>query len=298
MTVAANRTPNGDVMRLSIATHQRHPYPQRGFTYLSLMILVTTIGLVGAAGLKMGSLFQRAAQEEELLEIGAQFSEALRSYAAATPPGQPQQPPTLQDLLRDPRFPNVRRHLRKIFVDPVTGKAEWGVMYLGEKVGVVGVYSLSDRQPLKIANFDLRFPNMENREHISEWKFIIAGGEGSVGGIVTPPNSMTGNDPAAAPSLFPAGGDGGKPARVSISTVGHSQPGSGEKPAPGAVAEQPAKEPDPPDEEAPPAESDDVREEVQAEEKDGRARDEEGETAVQPALPLIPPPPPPLRRER
>jgi type II secretory pathway pseudopilin PulG len=177
--------------------------PPRGFTYLGLMILITIIGLVGAAGLKMGTLLQRAAAEEELLEIGAQFSEALRSYAAATPQGQLQQPPNLQALLKDTRFPNPRRHLRKIFVDPVTGKAEWGIMYLGDKVGVIGVYSLSTRRPLKIANFDIRFQNMDNRERISDWKFLMAGGDG-----VNPANSMTGTGQAVLPkNLFHPGAD-------------------------------------------------------------------------------------------
>jgi hypothetical protein len=48
------------------------------------------------------------------------------------------------------------------------------VMYLGDKVGVIGVYSLSDSKPLKIANFDARFLNMENRQKISDWKFMTA----------------------------------------------------------------------------------------------------------------------------
>lgn len=161
----------------------------RGFTYLGLIFLLVIMGLVGAAALKTGTLLQRAAAEEELLEIGAQFSEALRSYAAATPAGQPKQPRSLQDLLKDPRFPNPRRHLRKIFVDPVTGKAEWGIVWLGDKVGILGVYSLSNRKPLKVANFDIRFQNMENRDRISDWKFMIAGGDGVPGGVTTPPNS-------------------------------------------------------------------------------------------------------------
>ncbi len=148
--------------------------PAGGFTYLGLIILVAIIGMVGAASLKLGSLLQRAAAEEELLDIGAAFSDALRSYAAATPPGQPQQPPSLQELLKDPRFPNPRRHLRKIFVDPITGKAEWGIMYLGDKVGVLGVHSLSTAAPLKVANFDPRFLNMENKAQLSDWKFTMS----------------------------------------------------------------------------------------------------------------------------
>ena len=221
----------------------------RGFTYLGLLILLAVMGMVAAAGLKMGTLLQRAAAEEELLEIGAQFSEALRSYAAATPQGKPQQPPSLQELLKDPRFPNPRRHLRKIFVDPVTGKAEWGIVYLGDKVGVIGVHSLSTAKPLKVANFDIRFQNMENRKLISDWKFGMAGGQGVQPALVTPSNSMTGAAPGAAPSLFaPAasgesvGTKGGKPVEAA---GGKPMEPPAPAPAPEPEMEQPTAEPEP-----------------------------------------------------
>jgi type II secretory pathway pseudopilin PulG len=242
------------------------PARARGFTYLGLMILVSILALIAAAGLKMGSVLERAAAEEELLEIGAQFSEALRSYAAATPPGKPPQPPGLQDLLKDPRFPNPRRHLRKIFVDPMTGKAEWGIIYLGDKVGVLGVHSLSGARPLKIANFDIRFLNMENREKISDWKFLVAGGEGGLGSDAVPANSMTGvKEPV---SLFPSAVTGGKTAGASQdpgSIKGANQPPAAMPPAapppaarplePPVGGEEPPAEPPPEDEtEEPPEE--------------------------------------------
>ena len=145
---------------------------QAGFTYLGLIIFVTIIGLVGAATLKIGALLQRAAAEEELLDIGAAFGAALDSYAAATPQGASPYPPSLKELLKDPRVPGVRRHLRKIFVDPLTGKAEWGVVYLGDgTTGVVAVHSLSTARPLKIANFDSRFAGLDNADTISAWRF-------------------------------------------------------------------------------------------------------------------------------
>ena len=277
--------------------------PARGFTYIGMIILVAIIGLVGAAGMKMGTLFQRAAAEEELLEIGAQFSAALRSYAAATPPGQKQQPPSLQELLKDPRFPNTRRHLRKIFVDPVTGKAEWGVIYLEDKIGVIGVYSLSDRRPLKIANFDIRFQNMDNREHISDWKFIMAGGGGLEPAVVTPPNTMTG-----APSLFvpgfpgnPPGTGGGK-----AGAAGPDEAKGGPLAPPGQAGKAPGQRADvPPDvpPEAPPDE--DVEDEPKPEEETTPAQpmeppadDKEGD-AAKPAEPSpIAVPPSPVRRRQ
>jgi type II secretory pathway pseudopilin PulG len=152
---------------------------QGGFTYLGLIILVTVIGMVGAATLKIDALMRRAQTEEDLLDIGAAFSDALQSYAAATPKGQLPQPPSLQELLKDPRTPALRRHLRKIFVDPATGSTEWGIVYLGQAAtggtggtgGVVAVYSLSQARPLKIGNFDARFVGFDGKQHLSDWKF-------------------------------------------------------------------------------------------------------------------------------
>ena len=262
------------------------PSRSRGFTYLGLIILLAIMALVAAAGLKMGTLLQRAAAEEELLEIGAQFSEALRSYAAATPQGKPPQPPSLQDLLKDPRFPNPRRHLRKIFVDPITGKAEWGVIWLGDKVGVLGVHSLSDARPLKIANFDIRFLNMENREKISDWRFLIAGGEGGLGSLTTPVNSMTGVAPPVSlfPSATPAVDAGGKPGAAPGAAGGKGgEAPAAVQPAPPPALEQEVAAPEPAPEEAQPTEP-------PVEEKE---EEEEAPKPVEPVEPstIVTPPP-------
>ena len=182
------------------------PRPRRsgGFTYLSLIILVAIIGMVTASALKLGSVIQRSRAEQELLVIGAAFSDALQSYADATPPGMPTQPPTLNSLLKDPRFPGVRRHLRKLFVDPMTGKPEWGITYLGDKIGVLAVYSLSDAQPVKIGNFPLRFKGLEGKQKISEWRFAATGKPGAPGlgvaPVAIPPLATPGFAPPAAPA--------------------------------------------------------------------------------------------------
>lgn len=189
-----------------------------GFTYLGVIILVAIIGLVGAATLKVDALMQRAAAERELLEIGAAFSAALRSYADATPRGQPQPPPSLQELLKDPRFPGVRRHLRKIFVDPITGQAEWGIVYAasvnGHGSGVLAVYSLSQDRPLKVANFDARFQNFENKEHVSDWKFAAAGQA----------VSQSGQAPGQVPGLFPSAQGQGQGSDSAQAAPGESAP--------------------------------------------------------------------------
>jgi type II secretory pathway pseudopilin PulG len=179
----------------------------RGFTYLSLIIVVAIVGLVAASAIKLGSVLQRSRAEQELLDIGAAFSDALKSYADATPQGMPTQPPSLRELLKDPRFPGVRRHLRKIFVDPMTGKAEWGIVYRGDKTGVLAVYSLSDAKPVKIGNFPARYSGFEGKSRISDWKFTISA-EGPTVALpqqaapLTP--APTPDRPAPAPVTLPA----------------------------------------------------------------------------------------------
>jgi type II secretory pathway pseudopilin PulG len=215
----------------------RRPRKRRsgGFTYLSLIILVAIIGLVSASALKLGSVLQRSRAEQELLDIGAAFGDALQSYANATPAGFPPQPPSLKELLKDPRFPTVRRHLRKVFVDPMTGKAEWGITYLGDKVGVLAVYSLSDAKPVKIGNFPQRFQGLAGKQKISEWRFAASGGTLPVPGQNQQPGAVE-----VKPSLTP----GSSPAPVPPPP--DAPPAPEPPPPPPPEEEKPAMEPEPP----------------------------------------------------
>ena len=148
------------------------PRHQRGFTYVGLMIMVAILGIASAAALQTGALVQRRAAEEELLAIGMEFRNALISYANATPSGLPRAPASLYDLLRDPRYPGIRRHLRKMYADPITGKEEWGTVIAPDGSGVIGVYSLSNAKPIKIAHFDSVLQDFEGRNSYQEWKFV------------------------------------------------------------------------------------------------------------------------------
>jgi type II secretory pathway pseudopilin PulG len=231
----------------------RTPRREGGFTYLGLIILVTVIGLVGAATLKVDALLRRAAAEEELLDIGAAFGEALRTYAEATPKGQPAQPPSLQELLKDPRFPGVRRHLRKIFVDPLTGKAEWGIVWAnpGDRRGVLAVYSLSKAKPLKVANFDKRFSGFENKQHVSDWKFaatgqalmqgqVLAQGKPQMPGQPSLFQDPPAGTPAQQPSLFPER-DAPPPPAPGVDAPGADAPGA-DAPPPDKEEKEPEAE--------------------------------------------------------
>ncbi|WP_244130290.1 type II secretion system protein [Burkholderia sp. BCC0044] len=134
------------------------------------MIFVAILGIVSAAAAALGSIAQRRIAEEELLFVGAQFRAALKSYYEVTPPGGDPYPSSLQVLLLDPRFPTIVRHLRQIYVDPLTGRDDWLlVMTPGGKI--MGVSSASDRHPIKVDRFPPPFEAFACKSRYSEWLF-------------------------------------------------------------------------------------------------------------------------------
>ena len=150
-----------------------------GFTYLALLILLAIIGVTTAATLQLGTIAQRRDAEDELLTIGSEFRNALISYAAATPAGSPTAPPNMQVLLKDMRFPNPKRHLRKLYIDPITGKAEWGVTMTPDRKGILGIHSLSAKPPIKVGNFPPEFQGFEKKNSYTEWIFSVSGSSAS-----------------------------------------------------------------------------------------------------------------------
>ena len=145
---------------------------QSGFTFLGLLIIVMIMGAGLAA---TGALFSHDAQrdkERELLFVGNQFRSAIESYYRRTPGVSSAYPKTLQDLLEDKRFPMPVRHLRRLYADPVSGSMQWGLVQTPDGSGIMGVYSLSARAPVKTGNFDLRDEAFENKKHYSEWQFV------------------------------------------------------------------------------------------------------------------------------
>ena len=148
-------------------------YRHAGFTYLGVLIMVAILGIASVASLQIGSLLQRRAAEEELLRIGSAFQNALIAYSNATPPGQAHGPRSLEELLKDPRYPGTRRYLRQLYVDPLTGKSEWGVVESPENGGIIGVFSLSEATPIKIGNFESAFADFTGKTSYRDWQFIV-----------------------------------------------------------------------------------------------------------------------------
>lgn len=64
--------------------------------------------------------------------------------------------------------------MRRIYSDPVTGKAEWGLVVVAGRV--VGVHSLSQDMPIKVANFEPAEAAFAGKEKYSEWVFTYPPG--------------------------------------------------------------------------------------------------------------------------
>lgn len=144
-----------------------------GFTYLWVLFLVVIMGLALSATATVWHTASQREREAELLFVGTQFRRAIVSYYEGTPGGQKKYPQSLNDLLQDKRLPLIKRHLRKIFVDPMTGSAEWGLIEV-PGAGIIGVHSLSVDRPLKVSGFPSDYVQFAQAQQYSEWVFAAA----------------------------------------------------------------------------------------------------------------------------
>ena len=114
----------------------------------------------------------RRSAEDALLTIGSEYAKALNSYSQNSPSGADDEPLNLQELLRDMRNPSaVKRHLRQIFPDPITGSSNWGLVTDPETKRIQGVFSQSENKAVKVGNFSEAYKNFDNKLYLREWVF-------------------------------------------------------------------------------------------------------------------------------
>lgn len=145
--------------------------PARGVVLMGLVVL---LALAGLAVLKFGESAATARQREreaQLLWVGQQYRAALESYYRASPGPAKHLPLTLDELVRDSRFPNPVRHLRKIYPDPLQPEVPWGLVRRGSQI--IGVYSQSDGAPLRRAGFAPGLESFEGAAQYSAWRFLF-----------------------------------------------------------------------------------------------------------------------------
>jgi len=159
---------------------------QRGVTYLLMLFAVAALGFGLARFGSLWSIGAQRAREVELLFIGGEFARALASYQAAQPDASAVGPATLDDLLLDPRVPFVRRHLRRLYRDPMTGAADWIVER--QEGRIVGLHSRSEREALR-------------SDGLPEWVNVgatLAGGARYRDWLFRPTDTMTRRQPPQA----------------------------------------------------------------------------------------------------
>lgn len=142
-----------------------------GFTYIGLLLLIAFLGASLAGTGMVWSKEQQRQKEKQLLFAGNQFREAIGRYYLSTPGPVKQYPQTLADLLLDPRQLTKQRHLRKIYRDPMTGKADW-TLIKAPSGRIIGVHSPASGRPIKQGNFRYRDQGFAGKNHYSEWGFV------------------------------------------------------------------------------------------------------------------------------
>lgn len=174
---------------------------QRGVVLLGVLVMLAVLAGLGAEiGMRWADERQRA-DEEELLFVGEQYRQAIESYWRSSPGGVRQWPTSLEDLLADNRFPMPRRHLRKLFRDPVAPDQPWGLVQLGS--GIVGVHSQSDAEPFRRSGFGPRQARFAEAQRYADWKFTAVAGTGPTANppaVMPPPPPAR---PASSPFIHP-----------------------------------------------------------------------------------------------
>lgn len=127
-----------------------------------LLASVAALGAIAAHALHTGETVRRRAAERALLEAGAVWEAALVSHGA--------RPRTVESLLRDPRFPGVRRHLRRVPVDPITGQPTWGLLRDAQG-GIVAVFGLADGTPHRREGFTGARGHFNGATSYRDWTF-------------------------------------------------------------------------------------------------------------------------------
>jgi type II secretory pathway pseudopilin PulG len=152
-----------------LARRAGDPAEAAGFTYIGLLVAVVILGIGLSA---VGTVWRTQAQrerEQELLFIGSEFRTAIEHYNAT---GAHQYPQDINDLLEDKRWPEPRHHLRRLYVDPMTGAQDWTILRT-DMLGITGIASSSKAEPLKKKGFGSDEGAFADATCYCDWKFAL-----------------------------------------------------------------------------------------------------------------------------
>jgi type II secretory pathway pseudopilin PulG len=142
---------------------------ERGFSYLTLMAMIVIIGISLAGASYQWKTVAKRENEKELLFRGNEYRTAIFQYMNLDP--LKRYPHAMDDLIKDPRSPNGRKYLRKLYKDPVTG-GDFVPIFDPAK-GLIGVRSRSIDKPLKTSQFRVVNHCFEEKQAYREWLFVV-----------------------------------------------------------------------------------------------------------------------------
>jgi len=145
----------------------------QGFTYLGALIIVVILSISLTAASKYWSTVIQREREKELIFRGDKIRRAIESYYKSAPAGRiSAYPRTLQSLVKDERYLATHRHIRKIYLDPMTEDGKWALVR-DSKRGIKGVFSRSKKKPIKVGNFSSEYFGFEKAKTYADWKFVF-----------------------------------------------------------------------------------------------------------------------------
>lgn len=141
---------------------------ERGYTYVAVLIVLVAM----AMGAQVATIPAKSAlvqnYEAELLFRGQAYVAAIDSYRNSIS-GEASLPRDLKDLLDDRRS-GRRRHIRRLYSDPLTGGA-WTVLR-NDDDRIIGVASAALGAPRKKAFFPEGLARFSAAKTYAEWKFV------------------------------------------------------------------------------------------------------------------------------
>jgi type II secretory pathway pseudopilin PulG len=105
----------------------------QGFVYPMLLGAILIIGVATMGVAELWTAQVKREKEQELLFRLGEFRRAIIRFRA----DHNRLPKELKDLLEDRTQLQTKRYLRRIYPDPMTGKADWDLKLVADRSGVV-----------------------------------------------------------------------------------------------------------------------------------------------------------------
>lgn len=150
------------------AARGRSRPPCRGAVLLVLLLALSLLALGQLMVLEAATTARQREREQQLQFSGEQFRRALLSYARVTPAGAPIHPATLEELLLDRRLARPQAHLRQLWPDPFTGRADWQLIQANGRI--VGLHS---RASVPVFMPPPGWQHGDRPPQARDWRFVV-----------------------------------------------------------------------------------------------------------------------------